>query len=194
MKRPSPATAIALVALFFSLGGVGLAASHYLITSTSQIKPSVLKDLRGAQGLAGPQGLQGLQGLQGPAGAAGAAGAAGTAGTPGAAGTAHAWAVVASDGTLIADKNVSSVQHTTNSGIYCLTLAAGSGANTAAAVVSMNDDSDIGSYVFITKSASDCSSGQAEVDTGLLTIGSATTNGSALAGVAEDGGFTVLFP
>jgi hypothetical protein len=32
---------IAWVALFFSLTGTGLAASRYVITSTSQIKPSV---------------------------------------------------------------------------------------------------------------------------------------------------------
>jgi hypothetical protein len=78
MKRPSPATIIASVALFFSLAGTGLAASKYLITSTKQIKPSVLSSLRGAQG---PRGLQGAQGAAGPAGPAGAAGAAGAAGT-----------------------------------------------------------------------------------------------------------------
>ena len=69
MRKPSPAVAIASVALFFSLAGTGLAASKYLITSTSQIKPSVLKDLKGKEGPVGQQG---------PAGAAGAAGAAGT--------------------------------------------------------------------------------------------------------------------
>jgi hypothetical protein len=48
-KRPSPATAISIVALFFSLGGVSLAVGHYLITSTNQIKPSVLDELRGGR-------------------------------------------------------------------------------------------------------------------------------------------------
>lgn len=38
--------AIALVALFFALAGTGLGASRYLITSTSQIKPSALRQLR----------------------------------------------------------------------------------------------------------------------------------------------------
>ena len=75
MRRPSPATFIASVALFFSLAGTGLAASKYLITSTKQIKPSVLSSLRGK---AGPRGLQGLAGTPGTAGAAGAAGAAGS--------------------------------------------------------------------------------------------------------------------
>lgn len=67
MKRPSPATAISLVALFFSLGGVGLAASKYIITSTHQIKPSVLKKLEGK----GPAGTPGAPGAVGATGAAG---------------------------------------------------------------------------------------------------------------------------
>jgi len=74
MRRPSPATTIACIALFFSLAGTGLAAGKYLLTSTKQIKPSVLNSLKGKQG------PRGLQGLAGPAGAVGAAGAAGAAG------------------------------------------------------------------------------------------------------------------
>jgi hypothetical protein len=81
MRRPSPATIIASIALFFSLAGTGLAASKYLITSTKQIKPSVLSSLHGSKGPRGLQGAQGAQGLAGPAGAAGAAGGAGAAGT-----------------------------------------------------------------------------------------------------------------
>ena len=53
--RLSPASALALAALFFALGGgAAVAANHYLITSTKQIKPSVLKQLKGARGPAGP--------------------------------------------------------------------------------------------------------------------------------------------
>ena len=40
LRKPSPAGVIAGLALFFALGGTALATSHYLITSTSQIKPS----------------------------------------------------------------------------------------------------------------------------------------------------------
>ncbi len=73
-RRPSPATAIALLALFFALGGTAIAAKHYLITSTSQIKPSVLKQLHGKVGETGPAGTAGLAGPQGPGGPQGPAG------------------------------------------------------------------------------------------------------------------------
>jgi hypothetical protein len=44
VRRASPAMTIAIAALFFALGGGAVAASnHYLITSSKQIKPSVLK-------------------------------------------------------------------------------------------------------------------------------------------------------
>lgn len=67
-NRVSPSTAISVLALFFSLGGTGLAASRYLITSPRQIAPSVRHALRGNRGPAGPAGLQGPAGAQGPAG------------------------------------------------------------------------------------------------------------------------------
>ena len=81
MKRPSAPLAISLIALFFSLGGVGLAASRYVITSTSQIKPSVIADLRGKQGRRGLPGAAGQPGSQGTAGANGAQGPPGATGS-----------------------------------------------------------------------------------------------------------------
>lgn len=72
--NPSAAMVVALVALFVALGGTGLAASRYLITSTKQIKPSVLRSLHGREGQEGPQGPQGNTGAIGPAGPTGPVG------------------------------------------------------------------------------------------------------------------------
>jgi hypothetical protein len=76
VRKPSPAGVIAVIALFFALGGTAL-ASHFLVTSTSQIKPSVLKKLKGNVGPAGPTGATGPSG---PAGATGPGGPQGPAG------------------------------------------------------------------------------------------------------------------
>lgn len=76
-RRFSPSMAVALLALFFAFGGGAYAAKHYLITSTKQIKPSVLKQLRGAVGKTGATGPAGPQGPQGVAGTPGAPGAPG---------------------------------------------------------------------------------------------------------------------
>jgi len=65
---------VAWLALFVALGGTGMAASHYIITSTHQIKPSVLKQLREARGATGATGTTGPQGKEGPAGHAGSTG------------------------------------------------------------------------------------------------------------------------
>lgn len=73
-KRFSPPMMVACTALFFSIGGTGFAAERYLITSVSQIKPSVRTQLRGKRGLRGPAGPAGPRGLQGASGATGPTG------------------------------------------------------------------------------------------------------------------------
>jgi hypothetical protein len=76
-RRPSAATVIAVLALICALSGTAIAAKHYLITSESQIKPSVLRSLHGANGKRGPRGLPGPSGAPGATGAQGATGPAG---------------------------------------------------------------------------------------------------------------------
>jgi hypothetical protein len=75
-RRCSYANVVATFALFFAMTGGALAAGHYLITSTKQIKPSVLKSLAGKAGPAGPAGTAGAVGAKGESGASGT-------GTPG---------------------------------------------------------------------------------------------------------------
>ena len=61
----------ATFALVFAMTGGAVAAKHYLVNSTSQINPKVLKRLHGQ---AGPQGKQGPEGKTGPAGREGTPG------------------------------------------------------------------------------------------------------------------------
>ncbi len=59
------------LALVFAITGGAYAAKKYVITSTKQISPAVLKQLQGKAGSAGAPGAPGQQGPAGPAGAAG---------------------------------------------------------------------------------------------------------------------------
>jgi Collagen triple helix repeat (20 copies) len=85
-RRLCYANVVATLALVFAMSGGALAAGHYLLTSTSQISPKVLKALKGKSGPAGATGAQGAAGSQGPAGAQGAQGLKGETGPAGAAG------------------------------------------------------------------------------------------------------------
>ncbi len=78
---------VATLALVFAMSGGALAASKFLITSTKQIKPSVLSSLKGKAGANGAAGAQGPAGPAGPAGGVGPQGPAGTPGTNGTPGT-----------------------------------------------------------------------------------------------------------
>jgi hypothetical protein len=87
----SYANVAATLALVFSMTGGAMAAHHYLITSTKQISPKVVKALAGKTGKAGKPGPIGPGGPQGPSGKDG---------TNGAPGTAIAYALVNADGTV----------------------------------------------------------------------------------------------
>jgi hypothetical protein len=99
--RPSVPLVLSFLALVFALGGSAVAANHFLITSKSQIAPSVLRQLakNGRRGKRGPTGPKGPTGDKGPAGDKGATGDRGQQGPPGFLGNAP-WAVVNGDGTL----------------------------------------------------------------------------------------------
>jgi uncharacterized low-complexity protein len=85
-KHLSYANVAATLALVFAMSGGALAASHYLITSTSQISPKVLKKLKGKTGKTGPAGATGAAGAAGAAGPQGPAGKEGSPGKEGAPG------------------------------------------------------------------------------------------------------------
>jgi hypothetical protein len=79
-KRITYANVAMTLALVFAMSGGAYAAGKYLITSTKQISPKVLKSLVGKTG---PAGANGTNGAPGPAGEKGAQGPAGNNGSNG---------------------------------------------------------------------------------------------------------------
>jgi hypothetical protein len=82
-RRATYVNVVATLALLFAMSGGALASGQFLITSTKQISPKVLKKLSGKAGHAGAQGLAGSAGPAGPVGPAGAPGSNGKDGTNG---------------------------------------------------------------------------------------------------------------
>lgn len=76
-RRITYGNVVMTLALIFAMTGGAYAAKKYLITSTKQISPKVLKQLKGKTGPAGPVGPAG------PTGPGGATGAKGDTGAPG---------------------------------------------------------------------------------------------------------------
>lgn len=111
--------AMTMALVFAMAGGAYAAKKHWLITSTKQIKPSVLRQLKvagpvgpagekgaagsqgapGAPGSPGKDGLNGEPGKTGPGGPPGPTGAAGAAGSAGSAGSAGATGATGPAGT-----------------------------------------------------------------------------------------------
>jgi len=82
-KRLTYTNVALTLALVFAMSGGAYAASRYVITSTKQIKPGVLAQLKGKAGSAGSQGPTGPAGPQGATGATGATGPKGETGAQG---------------------------------------------------------------------------------------------------------------
>ncbi len=85
-KRITFANVVLTLALVFVMTGGAYAAKRYLITSTKQISPSVLKSLAGKAGPAGKEGASGKNGTngsQGPQGSQGSQGVEGKLGKEG---------------------------------------------------------------------------------------------------------------
>src|ERR1700704_4846032 len=87
-NRLTYANVTATLACVFAMSGGAYAANKFLITSSKQISPKVLKALRGTPGKAGANGAQGAAGAQGETGASGARGEVGAPGPKGEAGAA----------------------------------------------------------------------------------------------------------
>jgi hypothetical protein len=104
-KRFSYANVAATLALVFSMSGGALAANHYLISSTKQISPKVLKKLKGNAGPKGTAGATGATGAAGKEGPQGKAGAEGKEGKAGASAT-KLFAVISSAGEVIRGSGV----------------------------------------------------------------------------------------
>ncbi len=109
------ANVVATFALVFAMSGGALAANHYLINSTKQFSPKVLKKLTGKAGPKGSTGATGAQGSQGQAGKEGTAGSA----------VAYAHILGESNPGAVLDtansKNVSAASKAPGAGLYCIT-------------------------------------------------------------------------
>jgi hypothetical protein len=130
-KRVSYANVVATLALFLALGGgTAWAASHYIIGSIHQIKPSVVKQLRGARGMRGFAGTNGTNGTNGAAGATGAPGPAGQ------------WALISADHTtILAQSGGISIAATSGAGVY-LNMGQDVNGEVVEATVAYLDDDD----------------------------------------------------
>lgn len=194
---PSPAMAVALVALFVALGGTGYAAGGGFSGGDGAPRADAAarraRSLRGPRGLRGARGATGARGPQGPAGPAGpqgAPGAPGATGAQGPAGTAKAFAVISSAGRVIDGHafNITDANVTRPSrAYYCIDLSARGITSANAVPIASLDYGDAESAsgdslaVIAQSSFNDCPRGQ---------IGVRTYDNAGNANIA---GFTIAF-
>jgi hypothetical protein len=195
---------VGYLALFFALTGTSYAATTLLpgnsVGTEQVINHSLLKvdfkagqlprgaagpqGAQGPKGDAGPQGAQGGTGPQGAQGATGLQGTQGNQGIQGVPGTAHAYGLVAPNGTLTRSKNVTGVTNP-SSGKWCIALA---GIDTSQTVLLTapdlaTDDTGFGGtngeqtiVEWGSGNGPNCVAGQQEVYTGFRSV---STSGSA---------------
>jgi Collagen triple helix repeat (20 copies) len=186
-KRLTYANVAATLALVFSMSGGALAANHYLITSTKQISPKVIKALKGKTGKAGPAGPQGIPGKEG------ATGKEGTTGKEGVPGSARSFGAVLANGTLnsnVSSKNVASTSNPTT-GVFCIKPSPSSGITTSNSIViaTVDAESSNGSEVTVRSEPKNCAAGEFEVDTF-----DAKVSGSSIFDEYSNQGFSFLIP
>jgi hypothetical protein len=159
MAKLSYANVTATLALVMSMSGGALAANHYIINSSRQINPNVLKRLRG------PKGPQGPGGPEGPAGPSALGGATGPMGPSGAPGTARVFGAVTAAGALTGpSKDVGWVSKVAE-GKYCITPASSDVSPSNTLIVATVDASaSNGGNAIARSSATNCP-GRFEVDT-----------------------------
>jgi hypothetical protein len=192
-RRLSYANVVATLALVFAMSGGAMAAKHYMINSTSQINPKVLKKLKGNSGRAGSQGAAGATGKEGLAGKDGKTGPEGPPGKPG---SARAFAAISSNGVLdtARSKNIESVK-LESAGIYCIKLsaAAGTDGNSTAPVATPDaggaDGFVEGINAYVETNPATCAASEIEVLLRQVTVSGGTKSESS-----KDSDFTVVVP
>jgi hypothetical protein len=190
-RRPSPAMAVAFIALLAALSGTAVALPGTNTVDSGDIKKGNVKrsdlgrnavtsskvkdgsllanDFKAGELPAGPRGPQGATGPTGPQGATGPTGPAG------ADGTAQAFASVNNSGPsldMTRTKNFTAVSRP-STGVYCLTPAAGIAEAGTAAVVVPEWIASIGDNLFAmnVEGSFGCSAGQFAVRTFTLSGG-----------------------